>query len=582
MLMEQIMFSNRPRQARAKSIMHKTLFFYLFIIAFWSMHAEVINIGSGNTINQGLPIEPLARFSYTQQLYYGTEIGFSGTITALGFPYQVQSNLFYNGNKHWRIYLGHIDQTAMQEWIPVSGLSLVYDGILAADYFDAGLPGSGWLNIPLQESFIYDGVSNLLIAVDENTDGMGSSSDDFFCTEMSTVRALNFQSMTENPDPANPPLTIYPKTALANLRLYFGGETPPEAPQNLYGYYADGAIQLYWEAPQTGEVQAYRINRDGAYYAESAELAYCDEAIMHGSVYSYNVQAIFGDAELSPISNTVQIEVPDEGVDIFLNEGFEGCLPFAQEIPRFINLDQDGSPTWSWDNVDFPLEGTAMGWLVFAPALTTPPLTEISAASGTQMLMSASAYTPPNNDWLIFPNLHPGDSGSLSFQARSFTSAYGLERLRVLLSTSDTAGESFTLLHAEPWLAIPATWTEYEFDLSQYAGQDLYLALNCVSLDAFALFIDEIKVSGIGGNLGLPDVPQVQLRAYPNPSKGDFCLKSEHFFDLTIYNIRGQKVSTAKAIKEFDASSLQLSSGIYLLKIEQDGKSYTQKQVILP
>jgi hypothetical protein len=565
-----------------KKMMIRRLILYLFLSAILGLNAQVISIGSGNALHQGLPIEPLARFSYTQELYYGSDIGIPGEITALGFEYNVQSSLFYQGNKEWQIYLGHSNLNSMQDWIPVAELSLVYDGILAQNFFDAGLPGSGWLTIPLQESFMYDGVSNLVIAVDENTDGGGSSSDDFFCTELTTVRALNFQSMSENPDPANPPATIYPKTALANLRLHFSGSVAPDAPRNLYGYYAEEAIQLFWSAPLEAEVLSYIINRNTELYAETSNLHYSDADVTAGTVYTYNVQATYPGGVISPASNTIQIEVPQGAEDTFLYESFEECAAFSQDIPGFINLDNDGAQTWNWANVDFPGEGSALGWMVFAPALTTPPLEDVSAATGSQMLMSASAMTPPNDDWLILPNLRPGASSKLSFQARSFTAAYGLERLRVMLSSSDSALDSFVPLHAEDWLAIPATWSEYEFDLSQYAAQDLYLALNCVSLDAFALFVDDISVSGVGGELGHHELVPPSFRPYPNPSKGDFRLKSEGYFDLTLYNLRGQKLSSARGIKEFDSSSLRLTAGIYLLKVVQDGKSQTFRQVILP
>ncbi len=562
--------------------MIRRLVLALLFMSLCLLNAQMVSIGSGNILHQGLPIEPLARFSYTQQLFYASEIGMAGEITHLAFQYNVQSNLFFAGNKDWKIYLGHSDLNTMQNWVPVSGLSLVFNGSLSHDYFDSPLPGSGWLTIPLQQGFLYDGLSNLILAVDENTDGSGSSSDDFFCREMASIRALNFQSMNVNPEPENPPDTINYKHYLANLRLHFGGAEHSDAPRNLYAYYADQAIRLFWEAPLEGNPEAYLLHKDGQTVSETSSFAYDDANIGAGQTYVYSVQARYPGGLLSAYSNFYSITVPQDGSEIILFESFEQCPSFTQEISRFQNLDLDGSPTWSWDNLDFPSEGNVLGWLVFAPSQTTPPLADLSVPTGTKLLMSASAMTPPNNDWLIFPGLYLGNSCVLEFAARSLTAAYGLERLRVLISTTDDNPQSFSPLQAEDWLSIPAGWTTLEFDLGAYAGQDVYLALNAVSLDAFALFIDDIKVHGIGGHLDVQDQVPMALRPYPNPAHGEFSLKSQTYFDLKLYNLKGQKIASYEGIKDFNSAELSLIPGIYILRLKQDGKQHTYRQIVLP
>lgn len=562
--------------------MIRRLSFALLFLSLCTLGAQMVSIGSGSILHQGLPIEPMARFSYTQQLFLASEIGMAGEITHLGFHYNVQSNLFFAGNKDWKIYLGHSDLNIMQDWIPVQELSLVYSGTLSQDYFDNSLPGSGWLTIPLQQGFFYDGLSNLILAVDENTDANGSSSDDFFCQDVINIRALNYQSMSINPDPENPPETINYKHFLSNLRLHFGGTQHSDAPRNLYAYYADQAIRLFWEAPLEGIPEAYLLHRDSQTIFQTTSLAYDDTSINSGQTYIYSVQALYPGGQLSPHSNFISITVPMDGAEVILFESFEHCSSFTQQIPGFQNLDLDGSPTWGWDNLDFPSEGSSMGWLVFAPAHTTPALTDIPVPTGAKILMSASAMTPPNNDWLIFPNLHLGASANLAFTARSFTTAYGLERLRVLISTTDSAPESFSMLNAGDWLSLPASWTDYDFDLSAYANQDVYLALNAVSLDAFALFIDDIKVQGIGGHLEALDQTPPALRPYPNPAHGDFSLKSQNYFDLKLYNLKGQRIASYEGIKDFNSAQLSLIPGIYIIKLKQDGVQHIYRQIVLP
>ena len=87
---------------------------------------EMISIGEGTVLHQGLPIEPVARYSYSQQLYMASEIGVGGVIDTLYFHYQVSSSLFKPGNKDLKVYLGHTDRSTLPNWIPVDSLSLVF------------------------------------------------------------------------------------------------------------------------------------------------------------------------------------------------------------------------------------------------------------------------------------------------------------------------------------------------------------------------------------------------------------------------------------------------------------------------
>lgn len=568
-----------------KRLILTALYLSLWLLLF----GDIVTIGSGDILHQGLPIEPMARFSYTQQIILASEINHPGMITSIGFQYLVSSNSFLNGNNSWKIFLGHTTQSQLSEWIPATDLVTCFNGILDTGWFSGGLPGNGWVIIPLSNPFNYNGNQNLVIAVDENTDAAGNSSDDFYCSSKSVPRGISFQSMTVNPDPQNPPATFQLKNYLSNVMLTFGNSDTPDAPQNLYGYFDGNTNRLFWTAPTTPGVISYRINRNNLFLQDCTTLSFSDTEIIAGFTYSYNVQARYADNTLSGISNVISITVPMGGDNCILYEGFEACEAFSGTIPRFTNLDLDGSSTWTWQDTDFPGEGSPMGWLSFVPSLTTPPFTLISPAQGTRMLMAMSSITPPNNDWLISPRLHPGTQAELSFKARSATTAYGLERLRVLVGTDINNLGTFTPLHNEAYLSIPALWTDYEYSLSAYSDQSIYLAWQCVSLDAFALFLDEIMLTGTGGYLGSEDPlnPPPRFLNYPNPSSsGSFQIKSmnDQPFDLSIYNIRGQKIHSCQHLKSYNSleSQIRLPAGIYILRLDTGTHSTTLRQVILP
>lgn len=45
-------------------------------------------------------------------------------------------------------------------------------------------------------------------------------------------------------------------------------------------------------------------------------------------------------------------------------------------------------------------------------------------------------------------------------------------------------------------MEAPVAWTQYTYDLNSYAGQQIYLAINCVSDDAFVFMVDDIYIGG--------------------------------------------------------------------------------------
>lgn len=653
----------------------------LILLLSTPLAAEIIQIGEGTVANQGLPVESARNYSYSQQVYLASQIGSSGNISSIAFQYDITSTLFLQRNEAWKVWIGHTGQNSLASWIPLDSLSLCYDGNLSLSCFSGGLPGQGWMTLSLATPFSYDGTSNLLIAVDENTPGSSSMGDEFYCTGTSGVRGIVFNSMDINPDPASPPAAgstgFFARNAFPNLRLdlsyysllpyqplpahqatgvscatglqwqsqassfdlYFGtapgtmallagnlnqtewdlsapllplqqyfwkvvahegGEDYPGpvwsfttigeeigAPQNLGAYFNTDHVQLSWNPPQTGSASHYWVFRDGSHLSTCETTSWQDFDVSGGQDYYYLVKAENSLGELSGPSNTVTVHVPDYIPDLILLQSFEGCMPFSQTIAGWQNLDLDGAPTWQWANTDFPHEGEALAWLSFMPTQTVPPVSYVQTHSGSAMLVSMSSTTPPTNDWLISGRIHPGTNPVVSFWARSQTTEYGLERLRVLISTTDTEPASFTALSPGNFLSVPAAWTEYSYDLSPWQGQSIYLAWQCLSWDAFALYLDDIVVTGAGGYVPLDDelLPGPELRLYPNPNRGAFALANpaKVTFDLSIYDLRGRLLFQRDNLKAFNSLDygLSLTSGVYLYQLTRNGQHCIRRFVVL-
>lgn len=359
------------------------------------------------------------------------------------------------------------------------------------------------------------------------------------------------------------------------------------APQNLVAYFNTDHVQLSWSPPPTGSPSHYWIFRNGTHLSTCETTSWQDSGVSGGQDYYYYVKAENTLGELSAPSNTVTVHVPDYIPDLILLQSFEGCAPFSQVIANWQNLDLDGSPTWQWASTDFPHEGEALAWLSFVPSQTVPPATHVQTHSGSAMLVSMSSTTPPSNDWLISGLIHPGTSPELTFWARSHTAEYGLERLRVLVSSTNTLPASFTALSPGNFLSVPAAWTEYSYDLSPWQGQSIYLAWQCLSWDAFALYLDDIVVTGAGGYVPLADelLPGSELRLYPNPNRGAFALANpaKAAFDLSICDLRGRLLFERQGLKDFNSLDygLSLPSGVYLCKLTQNGKQALRRFAVL-
>lgn len=223
----------------------------LLLLLALPLGAEIVQIGNGSLLNQGLPWEAARNYSYAQQIYHSGEIGNLGYITSVAFQYSVAGTLFYQNNNAIRIWLGHTQRVQLDSFVPLDSLSLVWDGILQLEDFSGGVPGSGWLSVTLDQPFYYNSVDHLVLAVDENTPGSSSTSDEFLCTASPLARGIVFNSMSVDPDPAAPPTSgFYLRQAFPNLRLdldvvnYF--PAAPIPPNGATGVATDVSFQ--WQS----------------------------------------------------------------------------------------------------------------------------------------------------------------------------------------------------------------------------------------------------------------------------------------------------------------------------------------------
>ncbi|MFK5856466.1 MAG: lamin tail domain-containing protein, partial [Bacteroidota bacterium] len=176
-------------------------------------------------------------------------------------------------------------------------------------------------------------------------------------------------------------------------------------------------------------------------------------------------------------------------------DDFESYDDFVLEFMPWTNVDVDGSTTYGMTDVDWPNAYAEQSFIIFNPAQTTPPVDDIIPHSGDKLAACFAATAPPNDDWLMTPLVGIGSAFNLTFWAKSYTADYGLERFRVGVSTTGLDPGDFTIISEGDYVEAPVEeWTQFTYDLSAYDGQNIYVAVQCVSNDAFILLVDDFYI----------------------------------------------------------------------------------------
>jgi len=160
-------------------------------------------IGQG-TLTGPLPVQTYYGYNYSQQIYTAAEVTAAGTanyITAIKFFVGTATTPQANYN-NWVVYMGNTTQnnfSSTTNWVTLPNLKQVFTGTIP------NLVNGQWVTIPLTTPFVWDGTSNIVIAVDENSAGYADSAAGWGQYAAGTNRGMMFYEDGTNPDPASPP-----------------------------------------------------------------------------------------------------------------------------------------------------------------------------------------------------------------------------------------------------------------------------------------------------------------------------------------------------------------------------------------
>ena len=179
--------------------------------------------------------------------------------------------------------------------------------------------------------------------------------------------------------------------------------------------------------------------------------------------------------------DTRQNYVNNSGLRSALAEGFEGTFPPAG---------------WSVIN-----DGDANGWV-----LTT------SGGNDAPNAAKISYGSTAHDDWLVTPELEIVSGDSIILWSKNGSSSW-TEEFNVMLSTTGNAKADFVVTLAAN--VAPATsYERFAYDLTTYAGSNVYVAFQAISTDKLALYIDDVS----GPEIYVAPEPPV---AATNPAPAD-------------------------------------------------------------
>ncbi len=211
-------------------------------------------VGVGASTNSILPITSNYGYNYSQQIYTKAQVEANleegqNFITKIKFYYNGTGSSATPGTSpetttfnNWTVYLGNTVKTSFSsntDWITINNIQQSFSGTVT---FPA--PGN-WMEIILDTPFQWDGESNIVVAVDENSTNYGTLVYWRSFTSASNT-GIYYRSDSTNPDPASPPTASGRVAALAQI-AFEAIETPDCLPIS--------GVQITEITPYTAKVE---------------------------------------------------------------------------------------------------------------------------------------------------------------------------------------------------------------------------------------------------------------------------------------------------------------------------------------
>ncbi|GEM_PF-6728492 len=487
-------------------------------------------IGNGTDNTPELPVNPGFSYGYTQSIFRQDEIQvYDHWIESVAYYWDGFGEAVFSSD--WTIFMGHTELTeftAPAEWIPLSGLTQVFCG-------EVLLPQeAGWVEVILDEPFIYNDTDNLVIAVTENSDGSdGTEAGRFLCTPSAVNRSISYFTDILPVDPENTPLDgVNPVFAFPNLKLQFGDIPPAVLTLSEYSHdfgivLKDSLVCAVFELTNTG-VRALDINNISIAGASFGLLSNPAPTVLERGE-TCSLQVSFQPLSEGMFSGAVTITDGREITNLSLTgEGFD---PLVSAFPYSYAFDDTTYLLLGWHNARTAGEGEpgTWEWLVEGINPACLPYNEPG-----MMVYDCYGYPAGTAGELASaPLLLPlGDLYQLKLRMfRDDGVELMPDSLNVYIGTAPSALDAIMLgtVHRH-YLQAPAEdaanqWYDYAFNLPiLYDRAPHYIIFEGISNGGNAIYLDDLRIV---------EGPPAQVLSYA-PAGLDFGMNTQHVVSQTL------------------------------------------------
>ena len=425
---------------------------------------ETIVIGSEGESYAYLPTNSYWKYNISQQIYTASEIGQAGTITAIAFKNSTANTTTRNLD----VYLAHTSKTSFSsntDWVSMNASSKCFSG-------EVELVANGWTTITLDTPFEYNGQSNLIVCVDDNTGSYVSSSS------------------------SSPNFNIYSTSTQTSIYVYNDNTNYVPSSMSASGSRVKNNNQITFTFTVAGNDASLAVSPNavsGFGYAEGAgpsavkSVAVIGADLTDGITVTAPADYEISDAENGTYGSTVTLAANTRGNRETLTYDFEGGW---QGWTTFQGTTT--SPNSWMHNTEYPTTNNnfSSGYGYNSSdgfMLSESYISGSSSGNGT-------AVTPDN--YLVSPQVTLG--GSITFQAGVQNVSYAAEKFSVMVSTTgNTAANAFTTV--QTWTYAPnatsgSEWQEFTVDLSAYSGMGYIAIRHFDCYDQWILKVDDITI----------------------------------------------------------------------------------------
>ncbi|MCM1168711.1 MAG: choice-of-anchor J domain-containing protein [Bacteroides sp.] len=211
--------------------------------------------------------------------------------------------------------------------------------------------------------------------------------------------------------------------------------------------------------------------------------------------YALNAEAVYNTG-----NGKADIRMEWNNIGEYYYDGFEDHEDFAIEFEPWTLIDGDGLGTAAVRNAVYPHRGEPVAAMVFNPYSTTPASTNAAFAplTGAKYMALFNAVGGPSDDWAIAPKrmIRKGDMLMVSF--RQLMEGALPEHFTICVSTTGTDPEDFMVVSNGNYIASEARWMTFTGDMSSFAGQEVYVAIHCISDNTGdMLMIDDFFIGAV-------------------------------------------------------------------------------------